>query len=279
MAKILTKKQLAPKITLFTVTAPRIAHNGKPGQFVILRLSEQGERIPLTIADFDRANDAITIVVQAIGKTTMELCELEPGDEILDLLGPCGAAIDIKHYGRVACVCGGLGAAPVYPKAKALHEAGNEIITFIGAQSADMFILKDELAAISSQVFYATNDGSFGHHGFVTEPLRQYIDAGNKVDKVIAVGPVPMMKSVSVLTKVYSIPTIVSLNATMVDGTGMCGGCRVTVNGETKFSCIDGPAFDGHQVDFDELMTRQRFYREQEQQALHDHICKLGGVS
>jgi NAD(P)H-flavin reductase len=278
LAEIVTKRRLAPKITLYEIRAPRIARNAKPGQFVIIRLSERGERIPLTIADFDRERGVITIVVQEVGKTTLELGHYEPGDDVLDLLGPCGTGIQIRHYGCVACVCGGLGAAPIYPKAKALHAAGNEIVTFIGAQTAERFILAEELAAVSSEMCYATDDGSYGHHGFVTDSLRKYLESGKRIDKAIAVGPVPMMKSVCDVTKEFNVPTTVSLNALMVDGTGMCGGCRVTVNGETKFSCIDGPSFDGHQVDFDELITRQRFYCEQERKSMGDHICRLGGT-
>lgn len=278
MAKIIEKRRLAPKITLFEISAPRIARNTEPGQFVIMRLTERGERIPLTIADFDRDRGVITIVVQEVGKTTMELSRHEPGDEILDLLGPCGTGIEIKYFGRIACVCGGLGAAPVYPKAKALYEAGNDIIMFVGAQTATRLILTEELAAVSSEMYYATDDGSYGHHGFVSDSLRAYLATGKKIDKVIAVGPVPMMKSVCDLTKEFNVATTVSLNAIMIDGTGMCGGCRVTVNGETKFSCIDGPSFDGHQVDFDELVRRQRFYHEQEQHSMRNHICRLGGM-
>lgn len=278
MAEIVAKRRLAPHITLYEITAPRIARNAQPGQFVVMRLSERGERIPLTIADFDAERGVISIVVQEVGKTTTELARLEPGDQILDLLGPCGTGVEIRRYGRIACVCGGLGAAPIYPKAKALHAAGNEIITFIGAQTAERFILVKELAAVSSEMHYATDDGSFGHQGFVTDILRKYLEDGQTIDKAIAVGPVPMMKSVCEVTKEFNVPTIVSLNAIMVDGTGMCGGCRVTVGGETKFSCIDGPSFDGHQVDFDELITRQRFYREQEQESMHHYGCRCGGT-
>jgi ferredoxin--NADP+ reductase len=274
----MAKRRLAPQITLYEISAARIAQNAKPGQFVILRLSEEGERIPLTIADSDRERGTVTIVVQEVGKTTKELAGYEPGDDILDLLGPCGTGIEIKHYGRVACVCGGLGAAPIYPKAKALRAVGNEIITFIGAQTSDRFVFAEELAAISSEMHYATDDGSHGHHGFVTDVLRAYLESGRRIDKAIAVGPVPMMRAVSEITKQFDIPTTVSLNAVMIDGTGMCGGCRVTVGGEVKFSCIDGPSFDGHQVDFDELAMRQRFYREQEQESMERHACRLGGI-
>ncbi|HHT26280.1 MAG TPA: sulfide/dihydroorotate dehydrogenase-like FAD/NAD-binding protein [Firmicutes bacterium] len=276
MARIIEKKQLANKINLYVVEAPRIARNAQPGQFIVLRLTEQGERIPLTIADYDRERGAITLVVQEVGKSTAQMALMEPGDDILDLLGPLGTPIEIKKVGRVACVCGGLGAAPIYPKAKALKEAGNEIVTFLGAQTEAMLILRDELSAVSSEMYYATDDGSLGSKGFVTGPLQEYLAAGNQVDEVIAVGPVPMMRSVCNVTKEYGIPTIVSLNAVMVDGTGMCGGCRVTVGGETKFTCTDGPAFDGHLVDFDELSARQRFYRKAEQVSMQEHVCRIG---
>jgi ferredoxin--NADP+ reductase len=277
LATILTKKQLAPKIFSFVVSAPRVARSAQPGHFIVLRLTEQGERIPLTIADYDPEAGTVLLVVQEVGKTTAEMCRLEPGDAIRDFLGPLGTPIAIERYGRVACVAGGLGAAPIYPKAKALKEAGNEIITFLGAQSKELLILAEELAAVSDAMYYATDDGSYGHHGFVTESLRQYLAAGNTVDKAIAVGPVPMMKAACDVTREFNVPTTVSLNPVMVDGTGMCGGCRVTVAGEVKFSCIDGPAFDGHQVDFAALTARQRFYREQEQLSLQRHACKLGG--
>jgi ferredoxin--NADP+ reductase len=276
---ILQKVELAPKITSFVVSAPRIAHNAKPGQFVVIRLSDNGERIPLTIADFDRELETVTIVVQQVGKTTRELGQLMPGDEIRDLLGPLGTPIEVKKVGRVVCVAGGLGAAPMYPKVKALREAGNQIVTILGAQTADILILADELAALSDEMFFATNDGSRGSKGFVTGPLQEYLDSSKTVDEVIAIGPVPMMKAVCQVTKEHQVPTIVSLNAVMIDGTGMCGGCRVTVGGEVKFSCVDGPAFDGHQVDFDELSMRQRYFKEYEAISAEDHACKLGGLS
>jgi ferredoxin--NADP+ reductase len=276
LARIIEKKQLAKKINLYVVEAPRIARNAQPGQFVVLRLTEQGERIPLTIADYDREHGTITLVVQEVGKSTAQMALMEPSDEIRDLLGPLGTPIEIKKLGRVACVCGGLGAAPIYPKAKALKEVGNDIVTFLGAQTVDLLILREELGAVSSEMYYATDDGSLGHHGFVTAPLQEYLASGKQVDEVIAVGPVPMMRSVCAVTKEFGIPTIVSLNAVMVDGTGMCGGCRVTVNGETKFTCTDGPAFNGHQVDFNELSARQRFYRNAEQTSLHEHVCRIG---
>jgi ferredoxin--NADP+ reductase len=276
LTKILEKHELAPKITSFLIDAPRIARKAQPGQFVVVRLSDRGERIPLTIADYNREAGTICIVVHQIGKTTMELGRLEPGDSITDLLGPLGMPIETKYFGRVVCVAGGLGAAPIYPKAKALKAAGNEIVTILGAQTKEMLILSDELEAVSDEMYYATNDGTMGHKGFVTEPLAEYLAKGKQVDEVIAIGPVPMMNSVCKVTAAAHIPTMVSLNAVMIDGTGMCGGCRVTVDGEIKFSCVDGPAFDGHRVNFDELLVRQRYYQDQEKASMRDHLCKLG---
>ena len=277
MTEILAKENLAPNITSFVLHAPLIARKAQPGQFVVLRLTERGERIPLTIADFDREAGTIRIIIQKIGKTTTELCNLLVGESIMDILGPLGVPLNLNHSGTVVCVAGGLGAAPIYPKAKALHEAGSHVVTILGAQTAEGLILKEELEKVSDEMFYATNDGSFGYKGFVTGPLQEYLDSGRPVAQVIVIGPVPMMKAVADLTRKYHVPTIVSLNTTMVDGTGMCGGCRVTVNGEVKFTCVDGPAFDGHQVDFDELVGRQRYYRDHEQTSLQGHVCKLGG--
>ncbi len=277
LSEILVKQQLASNIVAFTISAPQIARKAQPGQFVVLRLNEKGERIPLTIADFDRDAGTIQIIVQQVGKTTTELNSMMAGENILDLLGPLGTPLEVQKYGSVACIAGGLGAAPIYPKAKALHEAGNYVVTFLGAQTADALILKEELASVSDEMHYATNDGSFGYKGFLTGPLEEYLISGKIIDLAITVGPVPMMKAVADLTKKYAVPTIASLNSTMVDGTGMCGGCRVTVNNEVKFTCVDGPAFDAHQINFDELMARQRFFRDHEQKALHDHKCRLGG--
>lgn len=273
--RILEKKDLAPGISKFLVEAPLIARKAQPGHFIILRTHERGERIPLTIADFDRERGTITLVCQAVGKSTTEINRMKEGEEFLDLLGPLGTPYPIKKLGTVACVAGGLGVAPLYPKAKALHEAGNRIISLIGAQREEMLIMRREMEAVSDEVLYSTDDGSFGQKGFVTDLLRQVL-AREKVDEVVAIGPVPMMAAAVKVTGEYQVPTIVSLNALMVDGTGMCGGCRVSVGNETKFCCVDGPAFDGHQVDFAELMKRQRYYREQEQEAYHR--CRLEEV-
>lgn len=270
--KIIDKKQLAPEIVRFIVEAPQIAKKAQPGHFIILRYKENGERIPLTIADYNREKGTITLVCQGIGKSTYEINRMEVGDSFLDLLGPLGKAYPIKKLGTVVCVAGGLGVAPLYPKAKALYEAGNRIISLIGAQRKELLIMTEEMAAISAEIHFSTDDGSFGHHGFITEPLRQVL-AREKVDEVVAVGPVPMMASAVKVTREFNVPVVVSLNALMVDGTGMCGGCRVTVGGETKFCCVDGPTFDGAAVDFQELLMRQRYYQEQEKEAFHR--CKL----
>ena len=270
--KIIDKKQLAPGIVQFLVEAPLIAEKAEPGNFIILRHKEEGERIPLTIADFDREQGTITLVCQGIGKSTQEINEMQKGEAFLDLLGPLGIAYPIKKVGTVACVAGGLGVAPLYPKAKALHQAGNRVLSMIGAQRKEMLIMTEEMTAVSDQISFSTDDGSFGHHGFVTDLLRQTLEKED-VQEIVAVGPVPMMAAAVKVAKEFKVPIVVSLNALMIDGTGMCGGCRVTVGGETKFCCVDGPAFDGALVDFKELMSRQRYYHEQEQEALHR--CRL----
>ncbi|HBR30109.1 MAG TPA: sulfide/dihydroorotate dehydrogenase-like FAD/NAD-binding protein [Firmicutes bacterium] len=278
VVKIIDKKQLAPAIVKFLVEAPLIAKKAQPGHFIILRYQENGERIPLTIADFDREKGTITLVCQGIGKSTEEINQLPIGASFLDLLGPLGQPYPIKKLGTVVCVAGGLGVAPLYPKAKALHEAGNKVISLIGAQRKEMLIMTEEMAAVSAELQFSTDDGSFGYHGFITDPLRAVLTR-EKVDEVVAVGPVPMMASAVKVAKEFQVPVVVSLNALMVDGTGMCGGCRVTVGGETKFCCVDGPTFDGAAVDFKELMMRQRYYRDQEQEAVHCcKSCKLEEV-
>lgn len=271
--KVLTKTVLAQRIVKLVVEAPAIAAKAQPGHFVVVRLSERSERIPLTIADFDRAKGTITLIIQEVGKSTALINRMEPGDSFLDILGPLGTPYPIEKIGTVVGVAGGLGAAPLYPKVKALYEAGNKVIVILGAQRQELLILMDELKAVSHEFIVTTDDGSYGIKGLVTEPLRQVL-AREKVDEVIAIGPVPMMDACVKVTKERDIKTVVSLNAIMVDGTGMCGGCRVTVGGESKFCCVDGPAFDGLKVDFAELRQRQRYYREQEQQAYHQ--CQHG---
>lgn len=275
MYKILKKKQLNDSITLMEIDAPFIAKKALAGQFIIYRVDEHGERIPLTIADYDREKGSITIIFQTIGASTKELAMLNEGDEILDVVGPLGVATEYGDVKRVAVVGGGVGCAIAYPQAKALHKMGVEVDLIAGFRSKDIVILEDEMAAVSTHFHLCTDDGSAGYHGFVTNKLKELIDGGAKFDEVIAIGPVPMMKFVCNTTEPYGIKTIVSLNPIMVDGTGMCGGCRVTVDGKIRYACVDGPDFDGHKVDFDELMRRNSTYKEQEKA----HLCRLtGGV-
>jgi len=261
---IVKKEELSAGVKLFVVAAPLIAKKCRPGQFVILRIDEEGERIPLTIADFDRAAGTITLIFQEVGHTTRQLGTLEVGDALLDLAGPLGKATHIENFGTVVCIGGGIGVAPVYPIARAYKEAGNKVISIIGARSADLLILEKAMAAVSDELYVTTDDGSKGRKGLVIHPLQDMIAAGMKIDLVMAIGPVIMMRSVAEVTRPYGIRTIVSLNPIMVDGTGMCGGCRVSVDGENKFACVDGPEFDAHAVDFDGLMVRQRMYHEHE---------------
>lgn len=265
MAKILFMQNLAPSIYELVVDAPLVAHKCQPGQFVMVRTDEYSERIPLTIADFDREKGTITLIVQAVGNTTKDLCEnYKAGDEIRDIAGPLGQPSHMKNFGTVVVVGGGIGVAPVYPIARAYHELGNKVISIIGARNKDLVIWQDKMAAISDEVIITTDDGSAGRKGFVTDPLREMLEAGTKVDLVLAIGPVIMMKNVAATTKPFEVPTTASLNTIMVDGTGMCGGCRVMVGGENKFACVDGPEFDAHQVDFANLVMRQQMYRDQE---------------
>ncbi|NMB41583.1 MAG: sulfide/dihydroorotate dehydrogenase-like FAD/NAD-binding protein [Firmicutes bacterium] len=272
MFKIVTKKVLSEVNKLMEVEAPLVARKAEPGQFIILRVHENGERIPLTIADSDKEKGTITIIYQEVGKTTKELGTLEAGDHLCDFVGPLGKAMELPSAsGRVVAVGGGVGIAPVYPKVKALHNAGMEVISIIGAQTADLLILEDEMRAVSKELHVCTDDGTKGHHGFVTDVLKNILEEkGKEIDEIVAVGPLPMMQAVSNLTKSYDVKTLVSLNPIMVDGTGMCGCCRVTVGGETKFSCVDGPVFDAHQVDFEELTRRSHTYLEEEKIALEN---------
>lgn len=275
MNKIIRKEVLNPQITLLEVEAPVIAKRAEPGQFIILRIDEEGERIPLTIADFDREKGTVTIIFQKVGKTTNLLGELKKGDSILDFAGPLGRPTELEGYQNVAVIGGGLGTAIAYPQAKKLHKMGVNVDVIAGFRSKDIIILEDELKANATNVYITTDDGSNGTKGFVTDVLKQQIDSGKKYDLVIAIGPLIMMKMVCKLTEEYGIKTIVSMNPIMVDGTGMCGGCRLTVGGETKFACVDGPDFDGHLVDFDEAMRRQGMYKNQEKISM-DHVCKIG---
>jgi ferredoxin/flavodoxin---NADP+ reductase len=268
--EIIARDVLAPRIVRLVVKAPAIAMKAQPGHFVVVRSNERAERIPLTIADFNREQGTITLIIQEVGKSSAMISKLQVGDSLLDILGPLGTPYPIGKVGTVVGVAGGLGAAPLYPKVKALYNAGNKVIIILGAQRKELLILTQELQAVSHQLLVATDDGSFGHHGFVTDVLGQVI-AKEKVDEVIAIGPVPMMDACCKLTRQNNIKTIVSLNAVMVDGTGMCGGCRVTVGGQSKFCCVDGPTFDGLQVDFNELRQRQRYYSTLEKEAYHQY--------
>lgn len=275
MFKIVSKRILNPFVTLMEVEAPYIARKARAGQFIIFRVDEFGERIPLTIADFDRDKGTVTIIFQAVGKSTKLLAQKEEGDEILDFVGPLGKATELDGYSKVCVIGGGVGSAIAYPSAKALHLLGAHVDMIAGFRNKDIVILEEEMRAVSDELFLATDDGSYGKKGFVTDLLRERIESGAGYDLVIAIGPVIMMKMVSELTAKYGIKTLVSLNPIMIDGTGMCGGCRVTVGGQVKFACVDGPDFDGHMVDFDELMHRNTYYRKQELEA-SDHACRIG---
>ena len=265
MAKILKKTNLAPQVYEFIVDAPLVAHKCQPGQFVIIRTEEESERIPLTIADFDREQGTITMIVQAVGNTTKHLCEtFNENDDILDVVGPLGMPSHIENFGTVVCVGGGIGVAPVYPIARALKEVGNKVISIIGARNKDLIIFEDKMAAISDELIITTDDGSAGQKGFVTDPLKKMLESGNMPGMVLAIGPVIMMKNVAETTRPYKVPTVASLNTIMVDGTGMCGGCRVRVGEDNKFACVDGPEFDAHLVDFANLVQRQQMYKGQE---------------
>ena len=266
--RIISKQTIAPKVHRMEVEAPEIAGRRRAGQFVLIRINEQGERFPLTIVDSDPDRGTITLVVQEAGKSTTLLGSLQAGEEVRDVVGPLGNPTPIARYGTTVCVGGGIGVAEIYPIAAAFKQVGNRVISIIGARSKDLVILEQELQSVSDRLEVATDDGSYGHHGFVTDVLAQVIKNEQAVDLIMAVGPVPMMKAVSELTKPHGIKTLVSLNPLMVDGTGMCGACRVTVGGETKFTCIDGPDFDAHQVDFDELSRRQQMYGEQEKESM-----------
>lgn len=278
MFRILRKEVLNASVKLMEIEAPHIARKAEPGQFIILRIYEDGERIPLTIADFDREKGTVTIIFQEVGKTTRMLGEMNEGDSLLDFVGPLGVASHFEGLKKVAVVGGGLGTAIAYPQAKKLHNMGVEVDSIIGFRNKDLIILEKEMKAVSNRLFVTTDDGSNGTKGFVSDILKKLIDEGNKYDLVIAIGPLIMMKVVSNVTRGYGIKTIVSMNPVMVDGTGMCGGCRVTVGGKVKFACVDGPDFDGHEVDFDEAMRRQTMYKAEEKKSAEEHECKLKGV-
>ena len=276
MFTIMKRRALNPSVVLLEVEAPLVAEKVKPGQFIILRIDELGERIPLTIADYDREKGTVTIIFQKVGLTTNLLGELKEGDAILNVAGPLGVPTHIEPGTKRVCVVGGgVGCAIAYPQAKALHAAGIKTDVISGFRSKDIVILEEEFKSICDNLYLTTDDGTYGEKGFVTDKLKSLIDGGNQYDLVIAIGPVPMMKFVSKTTEPYGIKTLVSLNPIMVDGTGMCGACRVTVGGKTKFACVDGPDFDGHQVDYDELMNRNRVYSKQEATEKERHVCRL----
>lgn len=277
MYKILKKEDLGTNLYLFEVEAARIAKKAEAGQFIIVRKDEYAERIPLTIADYSREKGTITLIFQAVGHSTQELAYCSQGDEILDVVGPLGVASEIENYGTVVCIGGGVGIAPVYPIVRALKEAGNRVISIIGARSADLLFWQDKMAAVSDELLVATDDGSVGRKGFVTDVLKEVLDR-EKVSHVWAIGPMVMMRAVSGVTKPSGIKTIVSLNPIMVDGTGMCGACRVGVGKETKFACVDGPEFDAHEIDWELAMKRSGLFRQEEKRSLEHKKCG-GGCS
>ncbi len=283
MYQLLHKEKLGPDIYLYRFLAPDIARYRKPGQFVIVRINENGERIPITIADVDTDEGSITLIIQAVGKTTLQMAQMGKGDSIPTLTGPLGEPTEIEKVGRVLCVGGGIGIAPLYPVARAMKDIGNHVTSILGARSANLIILTDLMREASDEMIMTTDDGTEGRKGLVTDAIRDLVDNGGKFDQCIAMGPPIMMKFVCILTEKLGIPTIVSLNPIMVDGTGMCGCCRVTVGGSVKFACIDGPEFDGHKVDFDELMARLATYRSEEKNALERYSshagCRLDSMS
>ena len=272
MYTIVEKKILSENVKKFKIKAPLVAKKAKAGQFIILRIDDKGERIPLTISDYDRDNETVSIIFMEVGKTTIQLGKLNVGDTIMNFTGPLGEASDIKKYGTVVCIGGGVGIAPLYPIIKALKNGNNHVISILGARNKSLLMLENEIEKFSDEFYITTDDGSKGSKGFVSNVLQKLIDNNKKIDIVWAIGPVIMMKVVANLTKKYNIKTIVSLNPIMVDGTGMCGGCRVEIDGKTKFACVDGPEFDGHKVDFNNLMLRnRRFLRDEEES------CKMYG--
>lgn len=278
MSSVLAKEQLSEQVFRIRLSAPNIARERRPGQFVILQLdTDFGERVPLTIADADTQEGSITLIFQAVGKTTKLLANLKPGNEVENVLGPLGQPTHIERFGHVACVGGGIGVAPLYPIVQALKEAGNRLTVIIGARSKELVILEEEMGALADELIIVTDDGSYGRKALVTEPLKELCESADAPDLAVAIGPPVMMKFAAETTRPFGVPTVVSLNTIMVDGTGMCGGCRVTVGGETKFVCINGPEFDGHQVDFDNMLKRLGAYKGQEERA--SETCRLDAVA
>lgn len=273
---ILRKENLCPQIFLMEIDAPLVARKAEPGQFIILRIDEKGERVPFTVADFDREKGSVTIIVQAVGKTTRELSLLEAGDTILDFAGPLGMPTKLDGLKKVAVIGGGLGNAIAYPQAKKLHAMGADVTMIAGFRSTDFIILEKEMQAVSDRLIITTDDGSNGTKGFVTDRLGELLADGESFDEVLAVGPLMMMRAVCRLTDPYHIPTTVSMNPVMIDGTGMCGGCRVIVDGKPRFACVDGPDFDGHLIDWDAAINRQKMFKGQEKRACEEGTCRIG---
>ncbi|MBI2412151.1 MAG: sulfide/dihydroorotate dehydrogenase-like FAD/NAD-binding protein [Deltaproteobacteria bacterium] len=276
MYEIIEKAELAHTVYQYKIKAPLIAKKRKAGQFVVLRLNEMGERIPLTIVGSDEKEGTITIIVQEVGKSTAMLGDMTVGDSILDVVGPLGKPTHIENFGIAVCVGGGIGTAPVLPIAKAMKEAGNKVISIMGARNKGLLILENEMREASHELHVTTDDGSYGHHGFVTQVLQKFIDEGMKIGCVVGIGPVPMMRAVANVTRPYGIQTVVSLNPIMVDGTGMCGACRVTIAGKNQFVCVDGPEFNGHEVNYEELMLRNRSYIKEEKAAMEEFTYHEG---
>jgi ferredoxin--NADP+ reductase len=276
--EILVREDLAPVTKLFEVEAPVVARKARAGQFVIVRIDEEGERIPLTIGDYDRERGTVTLVVQEVGKTTMQMGTMQSGDELASVTGPLGLPTEIEDYGTVLCVGGGVGIAPIYPIARDLKKAGNTVLSIIGARNQDLLFWEDKMRAVSDELIVCTDDGSYGRKALVTIPIKELLEAGRPIAHIWAIGPAIMMKFCALTTQPFGVSTTVSLNSIMVDGTGMCGACRVEVGGQTRFVCVDGPEFDGHQVDWDQLLARQRIYPEQEKLAVErwQHECQCG---
>ena len=278
MYRIERKERLGSAITLMEILAPHVARKARAGQFVIVRIDESGERIPLTVADYDREKGTVTIVFQEVGKTTMQLGNLHEGDGISTFAGPLGHPSEIETYGTVICVAGGVGIAPIFPIARALKEAGNTVISLMGARNKDVLFWEERMREVSDELIVCTDDGSYGRNSLVTKPLKELLeDRGESISRVWAVGPAVMMKAVALATKLYHVPTVVSLNTIMIDGTGMCGGCRVVLEDRAQFVCVDGPEFDGHKVDWSSLLSRLQFYRQEERLAVErwEHKCRL----
>jgi len=274
--KILKKEDLNPQIFLMEIEAPAVSHRCEPGQFIMLRTDELGERVPFTIADFDREKGSVTIIVQAVGKTTFDMQKLQTGDTILDFAGPLGKPTPLENLKKVAVIGGGLGTAITYPQAKKLSSLGAEVTMIAGFRNKDAIILEKELDAVSNRLIITTDDGSNGLKGFVTQRLSELLESGERFDEVIAVGPLMMMRAVCEVTRPYNIKTTVSMNPIMIDGTGMCGGCRVIVDGKPQFACVDGPDFDGHLIDWDSAIKRQAALKKEEQRACSDGVCRIG---